>query len=517
VNGLPHARHVFDSFGLFIIVSYRYTAPSMKEAAIIYPHQLFLEHPALSPERPVYLVEEELLLARNPIHRQKILFLLKAMDAYEDLLTAKGYAVTRLRLADYPDARAVFRFINDSGIECIHCADTTDDYLERAIIASGIERVWYESPLFILPRQEAVERYGTSKRHMARFYEMLRIDRHVLVDEEGKPVGGRFSFDGDNRKKVPKGKRLPADIFVTTPTEDEKNRVDAFPAAEKYGEHGTWLPHTHAEAEAALDSFLKERFAHFGDYEDAMSTEGVRLWHSALSPLMNIGLLTATQVLDAVLAYAETHGTPVNSLEGFVRQVLGWREFIRASYETDGRLMRTRNFFGNTENLSAGFWSGETGLLPLDQVIRRAIATGYTHHIERLMIAGNAMLLMGINPHQAYRWFMGLYVDAYDWVMVPNVYGMSQFADGGIFATKPYICGSNYIRKMSDFPAGEWEEIWTALYWAFIEKHADVFAANHRMSMMPRMLSKMTSAHRAELRAKAAEYLTSIGVTVREG
>jgi deoxyribodipyrimidine photolyase-related protein len=489
----------------------------MKEAAIVYPHQLFREHPALSPGRPVYLVEEELLLARNPIHRQKILFLLKAMDAYEDSLTAKGYVVTRLRLAEYPDAAAAFRFIKDSGIERIHCADTTDDYLERAIAASGMERVWYESPLFILSRQEAIERYVASKRHMARFYERLRTDRHVLIDGEGKPVGGRFSFDEDNRKRIPRGERSPADIVVAAPTEAEKSRVDAFPAPQKYGEHGTWLPHTHEGAEAALDSFLAERFAHFGDYEDAMSVEGVRLWHSALSPLMNSGLLTPVQVLDAVLAYAAGHHVPVNSLEGFVRQVLGWREFIRASYEADGRSMRTSNFFGNAENLPAGFWSGETGLLPLDQVIRKAVATGYTHHIERLMIVGNAMLLMGVSPHEAYRWFMGLYVDAYDWVMVPNVYGMSQFADGGTFATKPYICGSNYIRKMSDFPAGEWEEIWTALYWGFIEKHADVFAANHRMSMMPRMLSRMAAPRRSGLRAKAAEYLASVGVSAREG
>jgi deoxyribodipyrimidine photolyase-related protein len=435
------------------------------------------------------------------------------MDAYEKRLKADGYVVTRLCFAQYPDAAAVFRFIKDSGIERIHCADTTDDYLERTILASGMERVWYESPLFILPRQEAVERYIESKRHMARFYERLRVDRGVLVDEERRPMGGRFSFDADNRKRVPKGKSLPGDIVVAVPSEDEKRRVDSFPAPEKYGEHGTWLPHTHADAKAALDSFLTERFAHFGDYEDAMTTDGVRLWHSALSPLMNVGLLTAAQVLDAALAYADTHDVPMNSLEGFVRQVLGWREFIRASYEADGRLMRTGNFFGNAEELPPGFWRGETGLLPLDQVIRRAIAAGYTHHIERLMIAGNAMLLVGISPHEAYRWFMGLYSDAYDWVMVPNVYGMSQFADGGTFATKPYICGSNYIRTMSDFPPGEWEEIWTALYWAFIEKHADVFAANHRMSMMPRLLSKMTAARRAELRAKAADYLTSIGVT----
>jgi deoxyribodipyrimidine photolyase-related protein len=310
---------------------------------------------------------------------------------------------------------------------------------------------------------------------------------------------------------------LPEDIVVTTPTEDEKSRVDTFPALEKYGEHGAWLPHTHEGAVTALDSFLKRRFAHFGDYEDAMSVEGVRLWHSALSPLMNVGLLTAPQVLDAALAFAKDYDVPLNSLEGFVRQILGWREFIRASYEADGRLMRTSNFFGSAQKLSAGFWRGETGLFPLDQVIHRALATGYTHHIERLMIAGNAMLLMGINPHEAYRWFMGLYIDAYDWVMVPNVYGMSQFADGGTFATKPYICGSNYIRKMSDFPAGNWEEIWTALYWAFIEKHAAIFAANHRMSMMPRMLSRMTAERRAELRAKAAEYLASIGVTETEG
>jgi deoxyribodipyrimidine photolyase-related protein len=207
--------------------------------------------------------------------------------------------------------------------------------------------------------------------------------------------------------------------------------------------------------------------------------------------LLNIGLLTPQYVLDKAISYANEHNVPMNSLEGFVRQILGWREFIRASYEVDGNKMRQQNFFKHTRSLPAAYWDGTTGLAPVDHAINNALQYGYNHHIERLMVMGNVMLLSQIDPHDVYRWFMGMYIDAYDWVMVPNVYGMSQFADGGSFATKPYISGANYIKKMSDYKTGDWEQTWTALYWNFINTHLDVFKSNHRMSMMPRLLEKM--------------------------
>jgi deoxyribodipyrimidine photolyase-related protein len=238
-----------------------------------------------------------------------------------------------------------------------------------------------------------------------------------------------------------------------------------------------------------------------------MTTTGVRLFHSAISPLINVGLLNPSQVLDSAVAYAQANDVPINSLEGFIRQILGWREFIRASYEVDGGKMRNQNFFNHTRKLPDSFWNGSTGIDPVDHSIKTALSFGYTHHIERLMVMGNFMLLNQIHPDEVYRWFMGMYIDAYDWVMVPNVYGMSQFADGGSFTTKPYISGSNYIKKMSDYPKGDWEEIWTALYWNFIADHEAFFKKNHRLSMMPRLLNNMDENKRIRHINLAQNYL----------
>jgi deoxyribodipyrimidine photolyase-related protein len=216
------------------------------------------------------------------------------------------------------------------------------------------------------------------------------------------------------------------------------------------------------------------------------------------------------QVVDAALLYAIEHDVALNNVEGFIRQIIGWREFIRASYECDGSAMRTQNFWKHTRTLPVSFWNGTTTIDPVDDAIKTALAYGYNHHIDRLMVLGNVMLLSEIHPNEVYTWFMAMYVDAYDWVMVPNVYGMSQFADGGSFATKPYISGSNYIRKMSDYPTGEWEGVWTSLYWRFIGTHRDFFLSNYRLSMMPRLLEKMSTEKKENFQILSAEYFANL-------
>ncbi|MEM9336730.1 MAG: cryptochrome/photolyase family protein, partial [Patescibacteria group bacterium] len=418
---------------------------------------------------------------------------------------------TRLSILEYPTTENVFKRLKTDGIQTINVVDTTDDYLETVIGESGLERIRYESPLFILEKAEASKRFIKSKRFMASFYKQLRKDRQILVEADGEPTGGKWSFDEDNRQKLPKDIELPEDIQLqeTTDITEAVAWAEQVPA-EQYGEAGCWLPYTHEEAQTFLQEFLRLRFHNFGTFEDAMTTKATRLWHSTLSPLINVGLLTPKEVLDTTLSYAKKHDTPINSLEGFVRQILGWREFIRASYEVDGRSMRSSNFFKHTKKLPENFWTGETGIDPVDHVTQTALSFGYTHHIERLMVMGNSMLLCQIDPNEVYRWFMGMYVDAYDWVMVPNVYGMSQFADGGSFATKPYISGSNYIKKMSDYNKGEWENVWTSLYWHFIATHSKFFLSNHRLSMMPKLLEKMAPEKKAFYEEKAKQFLSSL-------
>ena len=215
-------------------------------------------------------------------------------------------------------------------------------------------------------------------------------------------------------------------------------------------------------------------------------------------------------MIDRAIEYAEKANIPVNSLEGFVRQILGWREYIRAVYEAKGVEERTRNYWQHTRKIPISFWAGKTGIAPVDDAIRGLLNTGYNHHIERLMILGNFMLLCEFDPDEVYRWFMTMYIDSYDWVMVPNVYGMSQYADGGLMSTKPYISGSNYILKMSNYQKGEWSEIWDGLFWRFIHKHYESFSKNPRMSMMAVQVAKMDSTKLNEHLKKANDFLEKI-------
>jgi deoxyribodipyrimidine photolyase-related protein len=478
------------------------------DASVIYPHQLFKDSPAIAPSRKIYLVEEPLLLTHNPIHRQRLLLHKLSLDAYQTSLEATGHSVIRLTIAEHPQSADVFFRLKNDGVTRVHIVDTVNTYLEKAIVDSLMDRVWYESPMFILEKADAQARFVNSKRLMASFYKKIRLDKRILLESDTTPTGGQWSFDKDNRKKIPKGTPLPEDIIFldTALTQAAAVWVETI-EAEKYGAAKSWLPYTHVEAEKFLQEFLSIRFQHFGDYEDAMTTHGTRLWHSTLSPLLNIGLLTAQQVITHTLAYAEEHSIPLNSLEGFVRQIIGWREFIRASYETDGSTMRQANFFNHTRKITGAYWTGDTGIFPVDTAIHTALEHGYNHHIERLMVMGNMFLLTQTHPDAVYQWFMGMYVDAYDWVMVPNVYGMSQFADGGSFATKPYISGANYLKKMSDYPGGDWEDTWTALYWNFIHTHREFFTRNHRLSMMPRLLEKMAPEKKQDHLKRAQSYL----------
>ncbi len=485
----------------------------MSHATVIYPHQLYAVHPGLAPGRPVFLIEEPLLLSEFPIHRQKLMLHRLSMEAYATKLRSAGYQVTTVPITKTSTTESIFVWLSAHGFTDIHCADTTDTWLEQRVTTAikkyQLTRHSYESSLFYMNKAEAVERYVASKRHMARFYQGVRTSTGILMTKDGEPEGGHWSYDSENRQKLPKHFPIPPD---PTPLSNElilsaAAWVDTLPG-EHYGDtHTYWLPYTHEDAAIWLKNFITSCLNEFGPYEDAIKVGSIRLFHSALSPLMNIGLLTPQQVMTAALTHHKNTPVPLPSLEGFIRQILGWREFIRAAYEVDGTKMRTRNFWQHDRDLPAGFWDATTGLLPLDTSIKGTLTYGYSHHIERLMVLGNFLLLTRTNPDHVYRWFMAMYVDAYDWVMVPNVYGMSQFADGGLFATKPYLSGSNYLKKMSDYTSGDWEGTWDALYWNFIHEHEDFFLKNHRLSMMPRLLAKMDPVRREALLKRAREFL----------
>jgi deoxyribodipyrimidine photolyase-related protein len=265
-------------------------------------------------------------------------------------------------------------------------------------------------------------------------------------------------------------------------------------------------PTTFAQARNALADFIQNKLRVFGDYEDAIDQKESFLFHSVLSPLLNIGLLTPQEVIEAVLSSYEKDSLPLNSVEGFVRQIIGWREFVRGNYLVKGRSERTSNYFNHTGRLPNGFWDGTTGIPPVDQTIRRILKTGYCHHIERLMILGNFLLLTECEPNAVYEWFMAYFVDAYDWVMVPNIYVMSQYADEGSFTTKPYISGSNYILKMSNYSKGEWTDLWDGLFWRFLKKHRPLFEKNPRTKVLLNLLDTKAETIFPKIRA-AEEWL----------
>jgi deoxyribodipyrimidine photolyase-related protein len=259
-----------------------------------------------------------------------------------------------------------------------------------------------------------------------------------------------------------------------------------------------------------LQQFFEQRFMEFGTYEDAIVAENSILNHSVLTPMLNVGLITPKQIIDACLLYSEENNIPINSTEGFIRQITGWREFIRGVYEAKGSEERTTNFWGFKKKIPKSFYDGTTGIAPIDKTIKKVLQTGYCHHIERLMVLGNFMMLCEFDPDEVYKWFMELFIDAYDWVMVTNVYGMSQFADGGLMATKPYISGSNYLMKMSNYKKGDWQNTWDGLFWRFMHTHRDFFLSNPRLGMLVKMFDKMPSEKQEQHIKHAKQYLISL-------
>jgi deoxyribodipyrimidine photolyase-related protein len=328
---------------------------------------------------------------------------------------------------------------------------------------------------------------------MKTFYTWQRKRLRILLSEDGTPVGGKWSYDELNRKKLPKGTTIPpvyspqVDAYVEEAKEYVERNFSENPGVVDRFAYAV----THEEAQRCLKDFLKNRLEHFGPYEDAMSTDHKIMFHSVLSPYLNIGLLTPEDVIAATTAHALKHEIPLQSLEGFVRQVIGWREYMRLLYQDKGRTMRTSNYLGAARKLASSFWEGTTGLLPLDHTIKSVLETGYAHHIERLMVLGNVMTLLGVDPDEAYRWFMELFIDAYDWVMVPNIYAMALYADGGSSTTKPYVSGSHYLRTMSNYPKGEWESAWDALYWNFFKTHEKLLAKENRLGFAGMQLKRM--------------------------
>lgn len=490
----------------------------MKSVSLVFPHQLFAVNPALKKDREICLIEEFLFFRQYNFHRKKLVLHRASLKAYEAYLLSKNYKVNYIETTtNIADIRLLINKLANRSVTEIHYTDTVDNWLEKRIIyaakAHQIRLVKYPTPNFLNQPGDWDHFFSTKKTYFQTdFYIEQRKKRRLLLEKDMKPVGGKWTYDAENRLKFPKHETVP---LIKRP---EKNKYvdEAIKYVSKYfpGNYGSMedfsYPVTFTDTDKWLDDFLENRFSKFGIYEDAMVQNESILYHSVLTPMLNIGLINPQQIIDKAIQAAIDKEIPLNSLEGFIRQIIGWREFIRILYEREGSRQRTTNYWRFTRKIPPCFWNGTTGIHPIDTVIKRLLKTGYCHHIERLMVLGNFMLLCEFDPDEVYRWFMEMFVDSYDWVMVPNVYGMTQFADGGLMTTKPYISGSNYLLKMGDWHKGEWTHIWDGLFWRFMHVHRDFFLINPRLGMLVKTFDKMPEEKRRVHLKNAEEFLKSL-------
>jgi deoxyribodipyrimidine photolyase-related protein len=473
----------------------------MSSVTLVFPHQLYKVHPAISDGRKVILIEEFLYFNQFNFHTQKLVLHRASMKTYAAALKKKGVKVDYIQAIEgYSDVRKLGEHLAKQNVTEVHYADLSDDWLQRRLQKTtdtlGITTVLHPTPNFITTAKDADAFFSTKKGYFQTdFYIWQRKRFKILLEKDGKPQGGKWSFDDENRSPFPTDETVPELEFP----EVDATVKEAIKYVEKnwpnnYGDLSNFrYPVNHKQSEKWLEDFLKNRFEKFGVYEDAMVGQQHYLYHSVITPMLNTGLLNTKQVVNAAIKQAKANDIPLNSVEGYIRQIIGWREFIQTVYHREGRKQRTRNYWLFNRQIPKQFWTGETGIDPVDTVIKKVLKTAYSHHIERLMVMGNFMLLCEFDPDQVYKWFMEMYIDAYDWVMVPNTYGMTQFSDGGLMMTKPYISGSNYLMKMGDWPKGKWQQTWDGLFWRFMHVHRNFFLQNPRLGMLVGSFDRMTT------------------------
>ena len=439
---------------------------------ILYPHQLFENIEKLRGSK-VLLIEEPLFFTLYKFHIQKLVMHRASMKFYENYLLQNNIE------AEYFEDESYLKIYKEENITIY---DVVDDWLFKKISKNFKNLTVLDNPNFLNPKDE--------NRFFHKYYINRRKDLELFCPN-GKPEGGKWSFDEQNRKKMPKDEFLPLKLVF-----ENEYIIEAKQYCKKFKSFGSCeeflYPVTFDEAKANLGYFIENKFHNYGTYQDAIVKDGKFLFHSNISSSLNIGLLDLNHVIEK----SSQIDVPFNAKEGFIRQVIGWREFMLSIYKSSHVQLRTTNFFNFKNKMPKKVLQGRSLITPLDDVIKKLDKTSYNHHIERLMILGNIFLLLELDPDDVYEFFMSSYIDAYDWVMVGNVYGMSGFSDGGSITTKPYISSSNYIVKMSnDYKKSEaWCKIMDGLYWRFLNKHKELFKSNIRMRMQLAILEKMDDA-----------------------
>ncbi len=471
---------------------------------------------------PIIMIESFELCTYEKHHKQKIKLFLSAMREYRDDLAKNKYKVCYHELNERDKKKKYIDILSSLAqkLKKLSCFEIEDKFFERTLEGfckkKGIELEIIKSPMFISSREDFnLYLEGKKKPFMKTFYEKQRQQYNILLDKKGGPLGGKWSYDAENRKKMPKDYEPTHFEFKAKSSkyDQELNSLIEKNFAKHPGNLATFnWPCQRKDYLKILDFFLNSNLPDFGKYQDAISDQTPFLLHSLLSPGINLGLITPSEVIEkTVKHYYDNHKTiPLSSVEGFIRQVIGWREFVRGIYQNYSERQNTENYWNHQRKMKKQWYEGTTGLPPLDDSIKKAKDYGYCHHIERLMVLSNIMLLCEIHPNEVHSWFMEMFVDSSDWVMGPNVYGMGQFSDGGIFATKPYICGSNYIIKMSHYKKGDWSDILDGLYWRFVDKNISFFNKNPRMKMMVSHLGRMKPGKKKHLFSQAENFIEEV-------
>lgn len=499
---------------------------SYNTAVFIYPIHLFENIEPILPQNKqekfvYYILEEPLYFSSSErverFNGLKLLMHRVSMKIYQSYLRDNGLEV------EYIDYNDVSKFSSKiKSVKNIIYYDTVDHLLEKKIaeltIGKNVKKL--HNQCFITTEEEMNE-YVENHKHLKRkffhndFYRWQRQRLNILMDDNGDYLGGKLSFDSSNRNTFPKTSIEYPKYHNTAyhPLIDDSKEYIKKNFPNYLGNLEEWhhIAFDFNIAKQKLRDFLKNRLKNFGKWEDIMDDSNPFIYHSLLSSSLNIGIITPDFVITESINYFESHQDiiGINDIEGFVRQIIGWREYYRMVYIYKYDDFVGKNFLNHTNKLSECWYTGKTGIEPLDRNIIVAFKYGYLHHIIRLMLVGQFMLLCEIDPNEIYRWFMEFAIDSYDWVMVPNIYGMVGFNDGGDTTTKPYISSSNYILKMSNYKKdGIWDTTWRALYYNFIFKNKDIIAKNPRTGRMVWQMNKLTPPVLKELINEAELFIT---------
>lgn len=492
---------------------------SKNKAHIVLGNQLFKlssEH----KDKLIFMAESWDLCTYEKHHKNKIVLFLSAMRHFKIEHEKLGFYFSYYELKKNRTFEDCLNdFITKNKAYDFSILEVPDKPFEKKLAKifkkNKIKLNVTKNPMFLTSKKDFKDYLsGQKKPFMKTFYEKQRKKLNVLLDKDKIPEGGKWSYDTENRKKLPKS----LNTFNHYTVKNSSTVDDVVELVNKlFKDHpGTTeffnYPVTRKDYQKLFDFFLKEKMQNFGDYQDAISVKDPFLFHSLISPGLNMGLLTPEEIIKKTQNWYQQNGndTSLASVEGFIRQVIGWREFVKGIYDNFSEKEDSTNFFNHKRKMKACWYNATTGLPPVDDAIKKCLNYGYAHHIDRLMILSNIMLLSEIEPKQVHTWFMEMFIDSSEWVMGPNVYGMGQFSDGGVFATKPYISGSNYILKMtSDYKKGDWCDIWDGLYWRFIENNKTFYKTNARMSFAVSTLEKMKSEKKERIFKAAKNFINN--------